>query len=126
MKLHHLITSIFIISLFYFFIGSFVAHFLDRIFYKISHGIKNEYDNKNIKILKIIILGILQTFFIILSVHFIRKGFKYTYNDFFKSSFGDFDLPEVDGIILLGSLYTIFSTHYKENLEELIHLVYNE
>ena len=126
MNLHHLFLLIFIVSVFYFVVGSFFAHFLDKIFFEISANWKTPKDSKNTKLFKIIILAIFQTFFIILSFSLIRTFFKYYYNFFFKNIFGNYNLPEADGIILLGSLYVIFSTHYKHNLEELLHIMYNE
>ncbi len=126
MDIHNLLILIFIVSIFYFIVGSFFAHFLDKTFYKISGNWKTPKDNKNTKLFKIIVLLIFQTFFIILSFSLIRTFFKYYYNFFFKNIFGTYNLPEADGIILLGSLYVFFSTHYKQNLEELLHILYNE
>lgn len=126
MDFYHIITIIFILSLFYFIVGSFIAHFLDRIFFNLSYKWKKNTDPKITKIIKIICLAFLQTFFIILTVHYIRKLFRLFYSSILKKHFGNFDLSEVDGIILLGSLYVIFSTHYKNNLDELLKLLYNE
>lgn len=126
MNILHLIYIIFVLSLFYFIVGSFVAHFLDRIFYYLTSKWLNNDVSKNNRLIKLIILCILQTFFIIFTVHFIRKSFGFFYSNFLNINIGDYSIPELEGIILLGSLYVTFSTHYRNNLREIIHILYHE
>ena len=119
----HVFLLLLILSMFYFIIGSFVAYYLDRILSILSDLWKNPDDSKKMKIVKLTVLSMFQTFFIILTVHLIRKLFKYLYNENFRKHFGDYNLPEIDGIILLGSLYVIFSINYKKNLNDLVLLL---